>query len=271
MPSYGPTYVREDIMTVWRKAAAAPDTPHATALEVRVMLHMMRGADEVRIADELLLPIADAAKALPQCTFRPELMFSRNMLVYWSTPSDFLVLTMEGEAVRPVAASFFVSSGLDVPGVVFAAVFATIDGSRTLLMAPRLWRFGTDVLKPDDEPHLNAMKHLMAALLLFCDQKLVAVTRRPHSRQVQRAALRTGEHMPETLTITLRRREMTRYDGAGEAQDWQFRWAVRGHWRAQFYPSDKTHRPVWVQPYIKGPDDKPLKARAAGVLFDVAR
>jgi hypothetical protein len=37
------------------------------------------------------------------------------------------------------------------------------------------------------------------------------------------------------------------------------RWLVRGHHRAQWYPSLKAHKVVWIAPYIKGPADAPLK------------
>jgi hypothetical protein len=34
---------------------------------------------------------------------------------------------------------------------------------------------------------------------------------------------------------------------------------VRGHWRNQFYPVENVHRPVFIESYIKGPPDKPIK------------
>jgi hypothetical protein len=33
---------------------------------------------------------------------------------------------------------------------------------------------------------------------------------------------------------------------------------VRGHWRNQWYPSLNARRPLWIAPYLKGPDDAPL-------------
>ena len=37
-------------------------------------------------------------------------------------------------------------------------------------------------------------------------------------------------------------------------------WVVRGHWRQQFYRRTGDHRPIWIMPFVKGPDDMPLKA-----------
>jgi hypothetical protein len=33
---------------------------------------------------------------------------------------------------------------------------------------------------------------------------------------------------------------------------------VRGHWRQQWYPSRGDHRPLWIDPHIRGPEGAPL-------------
>jgi len=45
--------------------------------------------------------------------------------------------------------------------------------------------------------------------------------------------------------------------------EWTKRWMVRGHWRLQPYGpvGQKTHKPIWIDPYVKGPEDKPLDVR----------
>lgn len=45
----------------------------------------------------------------------------------------------------------------------------------------------------------------------------------------------------------------------GEGPQWKQRWLVRGHLRAQWYPSTKSHQIIWIAPYLKGPEDAPLK------------
>ena len=35
-------------------------------------------------------------------------------------------------------------------------------------------------------------------------------------------------------------------------------WLVSGHWRKQWYAARGVHEAIWIDPYIKGPDDKPL-------------
>lgn len=44
--------------------------------------------------------------------------------------------------------------------------------------------------------------------------------------------------------------------------EWSHKWLVCGHHRNQYYPSTQEHKLVWISPYVKGPEDKPLKPRA---------
>lgn len=87
----------------------------------------------------------------------------------------------------------------------------------------------------------------------------------PHrvERHIRR---RVESRFPQVSTgvgvILLRRAERLYEAGEhpGEAEaEWSCQWWVSGHWRRQWYPSTKTHKPVWIAPYIKGPPDKPLK------------
>jgi len=44
---------------------------------------------------------------------------------------------------------------------------------------------------------------------------------------------------------------------------WSHRWMVRGHWRLQPYGAErKLRRLKWIDPYVKGPEDKPLDTRS---------
>lgn len=94
---------------------------------------------------------------------------------------------------------------------------------------------------------------------LWLQQKVIVVER----TQVPKALgkkLRKVNLDPTVNVIQLRRRE---YVGAGEKRtvDWQVRWMVGaidgGFWRNQ--KTKDGHELIWIFPYIKGPDDKPLK------------
>jgi len=54
---------------------------------------------------------------------------------------------------------------------------------------------------------------------------------------------------------------VTRSEGTGTVE-WSHRWMVRGHWRLQPYGPQRTlRRAQWIDPYVKGPEDKPLDVR----------
>lgn len=52
--------------------------------------------------------------------------------------------------------------------------------------------------------------------------------------------------------------------------EWRVRWFVRGHWRRQWHPSLQAHKPLWIAPYIKGPEGLPIKMPSA-TIFAVKR
>jgi hypothetical protein len=112
-------------------------------------------------------------------------------------------------------------------------------------------------------------ERMVVALFRLLTQVIVEVADAPIDRPLVRRM--TRKNLPARVqTVKLRRKERIRDDephGDGHV-DWQHSWAVRGHWawRAcrQDHPTaepyDKGwHTRVYVAPYFKGPDDKPLK------------
>jgi hypothetical protein len=66
-------------------------------------------------------------------------------------------------------------------------------------------------------------------------------------------------HLPSALIIVrLRRLEHPESDLPPEKVDWSHRWLATGHWRNQWLPSINAHRLQWINPYVKGPNDRPL-------------
>lgn len=103
-------------------------------------------------------------------------------------------------------------------------------------------------------------------------QRLAIRVHDPVERHSRRRAEREGVRPPDAVTlVTLRRLEADRRREGGERDvDWQWQWEVRGHWRNQWYPSEGIHKPAFIEAYIKGPPEKPLKP-SAGKLFVAAR
>lgn len=80
-----------------------------------------------------------------------------------------------------------------------------------------------------------------------------------------RAARRRAERAhvsPTVRVIRLPRHARSAGDGTSDVE-WQHRWIVSGHWRKQPWGPERSRiRPVWIAPYLKGPEDKPLKESA---------
>lgn len=91
----------------------------------------------------------------------------------------------------------------------------------------------------------------------------------PHHRSDRRTANRSGRHLPAVHVVSLRKRATecasggtsnaaSSVDSTATRQEYHHQWMVSGHWRRQWYPARAVHEAIWIDPYIKGPDDKPL-------------
>lgn len=84
---------------------------------------------------------------------------------------------------------------------------------------------------------------------------------RPH-RAHRREAKRLGlDYEPEIVVVRLRREAGPRNEPTGEEANYSHRFIVSGHWRNQWYATEKLHRQIWIAPFVKGPEDKPLIVR----------
>lgn len=108
---------------------------------------------------------------------------------------------------------------------------------------------------------------------VFLRQKLASVEEvqaERHARKRIAAAGWTGE--PAVSVVHLREREKSaRVSSDGTDEDhvrtYQYQWIVQSHTRQQWYPSLGTHLPILIGPYIKGPEDKPLKPRSTPIFL----
>lgn len=114
----------------------------------------------------------------------------------------------------------------------------------------------------------NALQ-LFACGCLWLKQKIITVAQAPLARAAQRRLAR-DKIDPKCLVVELRSKQYTHttIDEEKHSVDWAWQWAVRGHWREQ--PTKEGVKLIWIHPYIKGPEDKPLKPDA-GRVFAVTR
>lgn len=108
---------------------------------------------------------------------------------------------------------------------------------------------------------------LIQVAFRLAQQKVVVAGRELPPRPYRRRAKRMD--MPEQIVVMhLRKGMLAPTDGEGGEAHYSHRFPVSGHWRWQWYPSEKVHRQRWIHSYIKGPEDAPLiiKKRAANFV-----
>jgi len=111
------------------------------------------------------------------------------------------------------------------------------------------------------------------AALRFMQMGFVGVERVVLPRHLRRQAeLGRRPPLPEIKTVTLRRaaREERAKVGESEPREWSCQWIVGAHWRKQWLPSKGTHEPRYIQPYLKGDPEKPLR-QPKGPVYVVSR
>jgi hypothetical protein len=151
-------------------------------------------------------------------------------------------------------ASFGVADGVDVVNTsAVDARRATEDGQFDI-------RIGSE----------SVVRFVLASWLWF-KQRVMC----PRASEVNRVAKKAAARAAVNLlcnVVVLRRSEASTGVSSVDAvaRDYSCQWLVGGHWRQQYYPSTNEHRPIWIEPYVKGPEDKPFRAPAETV-FAVAR
>jgi hypothetical protein len=125
-------------------------------------------------------------------------------------------------------------------------------------------RFGTDFVAGSREAEILQM-------LSFLQSRYIALERqRPRPDQMKRLRRRAGRpvDVPDVMVIKLRAPEPATPapDDDRVPRRWHHRWMVRGHHRAQWYPSLAAHRVIWVAPHFKGPADAPLVPQVYAVV-----
>lgn len=120
-------------------------------------------------------------------------------------------------------------------------------------------------------PSNDLTRRFILAFFAFISQRIIVAPSQRAERSTRKRAGRVWVEEPLIRVVQLRRpASTTHHDGDAQPVEWSCRWVVSGHWRQQWYPSTGDHRPVWVLPYVKGPESAPLKPPRAKV-FAVVR
>lgn len=119
---------------------------------------------------------------------------------------------------------------------------------------------------PDDVPEaFRLAASQILAQIAFLNSPYVDKASERIPRSIRRELTRIpGPPFPDdSISVIKLRRQLSdainKSDESGSGREYKHQWWVSGHIRAQWYPSIKAHKLIWVAPYVKGPADKPLK------------
>lgn len=120
------------------------------------------------------------------------------------------------------------------------------------------------------EPPTDKATHLLQ-LLNFMQSKIAVIRPDKVPRATRRREKANALAQADVGIIELREYENAQRqhgptDDSHELEH-QWRWMVRGHYRAQWYPTEKAHHLKWIEPYVKGPEYRPLRPS----VYDVCR
>lgn len=119
----------------------------------------------------------------------------------------------------------------------------------------------------DDQARMSFVddrRVLCALMTLLAHGGIATTTWRQADRATRRRAQRAGDTRDQAYrVVTLRELRQHHEDDGTEPHhkvDHDHRWIVQGHWRRQPYgPGRSLRRLQWINPFIKGPEDMPLK------------
>lgn len=109
-----------------------------------------------------------------------------------------------------------------------------------------------------------ALLKALGALYFMQQPLLCESTERPVPAD-ERMLARAPREM-SIISLRALARERGAESEAGNGIEREFRWWVRGHWRAQWYPSRGSHEMIWVAPYLKGEEGKPVRESMHAVI-----
>lgn len=126
--------------------------------------------------------------------------------------------------------------------------------------------FGNEAIL--QEPINARMIAMFEAMWRLAQQYVVLSGPERTSRPVWKRAA-TWKQIKEVTVLKLRRaRPPTKYEGERDVE-WSHRWMVSGHWRNQPYKvnGQTEYKQIWIESYVKGPEDKPLVVKRHAVEF----
>lgn len=289
-------FVRHE--TVWRSMEPGLGRPIPAAERAALLdgwrAELADGAAVIYVAADLVDPILESAKTVPEIGAPADLRLPRSgfVLLGQAIPDEYQT-TPEGRERYLLAAALSWSITKPVPGEVEVFWGGNPDGrigfdvareAGKLTVTPWLhskrgWTptipawldgvapraAGTDYASGMKYGWAESPTHFIRFVTALDGwmHSAVDVEDRKADRPTRRRAERRGVKADAVTVVKFRKAEAKRSDSdtlEGRTVDWSHRWVVGGHWHNyRCGPRKSRTRAVWVNPYIRGPADKPLK------------
>ncbi len=272
---------------------------------VSIIADHLKRAEPVYWSPEMCDMLVHVGLSIPDWTLRMSDLITDSGYAWFSKPLDLgLVHPVEGEGFHRVTVVGLLwgvvlfKTDESLGSTTKVAYLGDEDGAERWLVyhpvvmldgTPRLcggssWAEGESLSglvrdsSGDMQDHFNdwAMKisKCFASSMALMSQHIVTTDQVALDRTSRKRLAREGwTHEPIVRVVKLRRTATggkTTDSNDEKAYELTCQFVVRGHWRNQFYPSTDERRPIFVLPYIKGPEGAPLRASADRV-FEMVR
>jgi hypothetical protein len=249
--------VRDRLVRFYRGEDSLP-TALATA-ETRQ--HIAAGLDRARLfwIDGDFTDLAEyAAEKLPDVPISRDLMPSTDGLLIWSRPVT----------PRQIAAASWTTTNDGWQLVNYRTIGGGLDGTPLQRLREQVGWLAPMSTVQLYERRLLPGDHPAAALVatwLLVVQQVAEVATAVVDKAIRKSYARTNRLAPEVRIVRIGANRGTTPPTARSAMDASerspsSRFWVSGHWRNQPYgPGRALRRPVYISPFLRGPDDAPIK------------
>jgi hypothetical protein len=244
------------------------------------------------VADDMVDLIAHAAATLPETTLTDDLIpddyglvvFAHPLVGHQSDAPDPITTdaitwcrgVSRGNEAISLTSYHYLRAGDEMGNSVVGHQTSDKDFWCPTGMADWAFDADTDAVSFEgfngDQQRIDSMaedRRWLAALWLLASQPLASSTTEPAYRAAAKRHDRAKiPASSDVRLVNVRRREhRPAAEGEGGDRNYSHRWIVAGaggdgFWRQQACgPRWSQHRPVWIEPYVAGPEDKPLKVR----------
>jgi hypothetical protein len=253
--------------------------------------HVLQTADTFSWERGPLLACRAASASIPLEVTWDEVsdeLIAESPALFWWFGGGFGDLVVDDLRRGTGLTALLIVRGIDVGGQKYIAIYigerSGAGGTCLVFLSKLVWLESTTLgdalarnqqvvtadgsaMRPEREQiKLIAADHILrfvAAAHVWLRQRiLIGIDAHIERHQGKRAALALERpaRVSAVKVINLRRADSAPSSGVGAtAVDWACRWIVDGHWRRQWHPSRQCHELQYIEPYIKGPADRPLR------------